>query len=148
MRQSTRGGRQQPGGGRRGYVPPKQSNPVPIIAGIGGGVLVLIIIIAVATSGGEPPPPEPPPQVEAAPAVNVGGRTVADTGVIVFICANSSHPDQEVEIRHCGCGARGRFFAEGGSFYCFKCKKPFPSANVKCDQCGKQARRSRIKRKG
>ena len=118
---------------------------MPLIAGIGGGLFFLIVIIAVAMSGGDPPPPPPPPPA-AAPPPNVGGRTVADTGSILFICANSSHPDKEVVLKRCDCGTRSQFYAEGGHFYCFKCKNAFPSAKLVCDTCGKPARRSRIKR--
>ena len=145
MRQPARG-RQQQEEGRRRYVPQKQSSPLPMIAGIGGGVFVLIIIIAVAMSSGDDPPPPPPPPPVAAPPANAGGRTVSDTGSILFICANSpSHEDKEVIIRTCACGTRSQFYAEGGHFYCFKCKNAFPSDKLKCDTCGTPARRSRIK---
>lgn len=47
-------------GGRRPFVPPKKSNPLPMILGIGGGAVVLILIIAVvATQGGKKPADTP-----------------------------------------------------------------------------------------
>jgi hypothetical protein len=44
----------------------KESNPLPVIAGV-GGVLLLILIVAVARSGS--PPPAPPPEKPSTPLV-------------------------------------------------------------------------------
>ena len=131
---------------RRIAVAPRKDNPALLYGGIGGGALLLVILIAVAASGGKKEMPAPRPRQEAPVAVEAKKEKV-DTGVIIFICANSGqHPDEEQRIGNCPCGARARFhYNAANDFECLKCGKVYDRGQIKCSKCGKAPTRTNLK---
>ena len=133
-------------GSRRVPVAPK-GNPALLYGGIGGGALLLIILIAVAASGGKKEKPVARPRQEA-PVLAEPKKERIDTGAIMFVCANSDkHPDEEMKVGLCPCGARARFYVDkaGDGYRCVKCSKIYDNARIKCDKCGKVAVKTHLK---
>ncbi len=79
----------------------------------------------------------------------VPDRTEADTGWILFICANSDkHEDREEILKRCpGCKRDSTFLwdTDRKSFVCFPCGAAYDNALVKCSTCGKVPKRVRTK---
>lgn len=133
-----------------------------LIGGIAGGVFLLIVIIAIAASGGSSAPvrradtssqarkPEPPPPPPSAPSSPRAYNYVINTGGIFFVCAGSDkHEDKEVIFSKCaGCGAANKFSWDDPSntYKCASCNALVDQATIKCGECGKQGRKTHIKK--
>lgn len=130
---------------------PRPSGPLPLILGIGGGLFLLVLVLGVASSPAKPKPPPPRAPEAPLPVPPATERGVEDTGIIMFVCANSAkHVDKEQLISECPfCPARGRFYWEEAlqGFRCHSCKKPFPNDRIKCPDCGKVPAKVRTKHK-
>lgn len=131
--------------GRR--FPPASKSPLPLILGI-AGALALVVVIAVAASGGKKPPPAKK-AVEAAPA-SAPDRSVQDTGLIMFVCANSpKHPDKEIVLPGVcpSCSKASSYFWDGAldNYRCFACSKEYPRPKIACPDCGKAPSKTRLK---
>ncbi|MBI4563290.1 MAG: hypothetical protein HY716_01180 [Planctomycetes bacterium] len=128
-------------------VPPQRKNPTPwIVGGVGGGVLLVVVIVAAASSGAEEVKPAPKVEAPAPPPPPVE-RSVEETGHILFICANApNHEDKEVIFSSCpSCRKSGRFFMDAGSYRCADCGHAFPNSDLRCPECGRPPRRTKIK---
>ena len=131
--------------------PPKKTNPALLYGGIGGGALLLIILIAVMTSGNDPVPKavSKPRKVEAPSAPSAPPRPVKpETGAIMFNCTNSSkHPDEEVLVTACPCGARKKFYADkqADGYRCLNCSKIYDNTQIKCPKCDRVASKTHLK---
>lgn len=130
----------------RRFTPAK--SPLPLILGV-GGALLLIVVVAVAASGGRKPPP-PRKAVEAPPERAVQDRSVQDTGLIMFVCANSGkHEDKEIVLPGVcpSCAKASSYFWDAGlgNYRCFGCSKEYPRARIACPDCGKVPGRTRLK---
>lgn len=132
-------------GSRRVPVTAPKGNPALLYGGIGGGALLLLIIIA-AASGGKKEKPVVRPKAEPVAVVEPKKEKI-DTGMIIFICANTDqHPDEEMRISLCPCGARARFHYDAAQdFVCLKCQKVYDRAQIKCLKCGKAPKRTNLK---
>jgi len=130
---------------------PRPSSPLPLIVGVVGALFFLVLILAVAVPSGKPKPA--PPRVPEAPLPGPPAteRSAEDTGIIMFVCSNSTkHVDKEQLISTCPfCSARARFYWEEAlqGFRCLACKKPYPNAQIKCPDCGKIPTKVRTKHK-
>jgi hypothetical protein len=131
--------------GRR--LPPPSKSPPPIILGI-AAALVVGIVIAVAASGGKKPAPKK--AVEALPASAAPDRSVQDTGLIMFVCANGGkHEDKEVVLPSVcpSCAKASSYFWDGAlsNYRCFACSKEYPRPKIVCPDCGKTPSKTRLK---
>jgi hypothetical protein len=136
-------------------APPK--NPMILVGAFGGGVVLLLLVIAAAASGGGGGKPRPGPKrsVEvAAPAAPVEKprpvNFVRNTGAIVFVCGGTEkHKDLEVVLSRCPkCPAKKVFTvdADAQGYRCNACKAVYENAEIKCDQCGRPARVTHLKK--
>jgi ribosomal protein S27E len=89
---------------------------------------------------------------QSRPPAERNGVWANDTGVIVFVCANSpQHEDREVVISTCPkCGERNYFYFDHArqQLMCYACETPVPDSVVKCEICGAPPRRIRTKNAG
>jgi hypothetical protein len=107
-----------------------------------------VIVIVVAASGGKKPPPRK--AVEAAPMAAAPDRSVQDTGLIMFVCANSGkHEDKEIVLSSVcpACAKASSYFWDGvlDNYRCFACSKEYPRPKIACPDCGKVPSKTRLK---
>ncbi len=134
----------------------KAKSQMVLFGSIGGGILLLLLIIAAASSGGGGPSrPAPKKSVyvappEAAPEKAKPVNFVRNTGAIVFVCGGSDkHKDTEIVLPQCPkCPAKNSFTVDGEAqaYRCSKCKAVYENADIKCDQCGRTARVTHLKK--
>lgn len=136
----------------------KAKSQMVLFGSIGGGILLLLLIIAAASSGGggasrpgpkknsHVAPPQAPPEKPNPKPVNF----VRNTGAIVFVCGGSDkHKDMEIVLPQCPkCPAKNSFTVDGEAqaYRCSKCKAVYENADIKCDQCGRTARVTHLKK--
>jgi hypothetical protein len=141
---------------------PKSKNPMLLIGGIVGGVFLLIIIIAAAASsgsprvvvgGGAPKAPKkaaPEPAYVPPPEAPKASNFIVNTGSIMFVCGGSDqHADKEIVLSKCpGCSATNRFSFDSvaDAFKCEACSAGVDKAAIKCDLCGRVARKTHLKK--
>ena len=131
---------------------PRPAAPQPdntkVFIGVGIGAVLLIVVAVAASSGEKKAKPAVKPRVAepVAPAYTPPVRI--ETGSIIFACANSpGHPDEEVRIGGCPCGAQAKFYGDSAAqgYRCLKCKQVFDNAQIKCSKCGKVAVKTHLK---
>lgn len=142
-------------------IPQQKKNPMILVGGIVGGVFLLIIIIAAAASSGSPKvvvggPPKAPKKAAPEPAYVPPpekpkvSNYIVNTGSIMFVCGGTDqHGDKEIVLSKCpGCSATNRFSFDSlaDSFKCEACSAGVDKAAIKCDQCGRVARKTHLKK--